>query len=56
MKHVKRVLRTSETQWLLFFSVALLLISPFETSDERALVKASTSIENVFVAISDIRN
>lgn len=45
-----------ETLWLLFFSVALLLISPVETSDERALIEAPVSIENASATISDMRN
>jgi hypothetical protein len=56
MKHVKRAPRKSEPQGLLLFSVALLLISPIETSDERALIDAPASIENAFAAISDLTN
>ena len=43
-----------ETQWLLFFSVALLLISPIETSDERALIEAPVSVANA--SASEMRN
>lgn len=43
-----------ETQWLFFFSVALLLISPIETSDERALIEAPVSVANA--SASEMRN
>jgi len=56
MEHGKRARRKSEPQGLLLFSVALLLISPIETSDERALIDAPVSIDNAFATISDIRN
>jgi len=46
----------SETWCLLFFSVAALLVSPVETSDESALIDAPVSIENVSAALSDMRN
>ena len=56
MKRVKRASGRSEMQCLLFFSVALLLISPIETSDERAYVAGRTSVANASPAISDMRN
>ena len=52
MKHVKQARKKSEPHGLLLFSVALLLISPIETSDDRA----PASIESAFSVISDMRN
>ena len=45
-----------ETQWQLFFSVALFLISPVETSEERVLLEAPVSVENASATISDMRS
>lgn len=54
MKHVKRARKKSEPNGLLLFSVALLLISPIETSDERALFEAPISVANA--SASQMRN
>jgi hypothetical protein len=54
MTHVKQARRRSEPHGLLLFSAALLLISPIETSDERALFEAPISVANA--SASQMRN
>ena len=54
MKHVQRARTKSEPQGLLLFSIALFLISPIETSDERALIEAPVSVANA--SASEMRN
>ena len=54
MKPTKRASRKSETQCLLFFSVALLLISPIETAEEHAVIQAPVSVANA--SVSEMRN
>jgi len=56
MTRIKPARRKSEPPGLLLFSVALLLISPIETSEEQSLVDAPASTENAIAAISDMRN
>jgi hypothetical protein len=56
MKHAKRARRKSEPQGLLLFSVALLLISPIETSDERAHIEGLASVANKSSTSSAMRN
>ena len=56
MRRVKPAHKKSEPQGLLLFSVALLLISPIETSEEQSLIDAPASTENAISAISDMRN
>ena len=54
MNQAKRASGKLETHCLLFFSVALLLISPVETAEEHAIIQAPVSVANA--SASQMRN